>query len=110
MKKKTVEMEIKQENLPEEQKPVVSSVENQDLNVGSILKNARGRKDISKIANKYTKINSKDKKELIKTLKYYNDYYNSYNWLDSKMKDIVGDDKFYYYQPLYFIEQISKSE
>lgn len=66
-------------------------------------------KDISFISNKNTQISKKDKKEVIKTLNYYNEYYNKYNWLNKKLKDILGDEKFYFYHPLYFIEQISKN-
>lgn len=66
-------------------------------------------KDISFISNKNTKIGKKDKKEIIKTLNYYNEYYNKYNWLNKKLKDILGNEKFYFYHPLYFIEQISKN-
>lgn len=50
------------------------------------------------------------KKEIIDTLSYYNDYYGRYNWLDNKIKRILGSDIFYYYHPVQFIkEQMNKS-
>ena len=63
--------------------------------------------EISAITNKKTKM--KDNNELIDTLDYYNDYYSKYNW-DKNLEKELGTDKFYYYQPKFFIEKLSDSE
>ena len=55
--------------------------------------------DIEAIANKKRKV----KNEILKTIDYYNNYYSEYNWLDKKMENEIGGDKFYYYHPTTFI-------
>ena len=64
-------------------------------------------KDISDITNKKTKV--KGKKELIKTIDYYNDYYSKYNW-DKNLEKELDVDKFYYYHPSYFIEKLLEQD
>lgn len=55
--------------------------------------------DIKAITNKKVKV----KDEILETLDYYNRYYGKYNWLDKRMEDEIGGDKFYYYHPETFI-------
>lgn len=55
--------------------------------------------DIKAISNKKVKV----KDEILETLDYYNRYYGKYNWLDKKMEDEIGGDRFYYYHPETFI-------
>lgn len=46
------------------------------------------------------------RKEICTILDYYNGLYSKYNWLDKKMEKELETSIFYYYHPLYFLEQI----
>ena len=39
-----------------------------------------------------------------------NEYYDKYNWLNKDLKKEIGGDKFFFYHPLFFIEEISKKK
>ena len=46
------------------------------------------------------------REEICTILDYYNGLYSKYNWLDKKMEKELETSIFYYYHPLYFLEQI----
>lgn len=52
----------------------------------------------------------KVKEEVIETIDYMNEYYDKYNWLNKDLKKEIGGDKFFFYHPLFFIEEISKKK
>lgn len=46
------------------------------------------------------------REEICTIFDYYNGLYSKYNWLDKKMEKELETSIFYYYHPLYFLEQI----
>ena len=55
-------------------------------------------------------VNRKDKKEIIKALDYFNDYYNKYNWIEKngKIEKELDGNVFYFYHPLYLLKRFSE--